>query len=280
MSAERIKNTYFILGPDRPEMRDIERVLKDQGANYGYGAFYVGKSTEMRRVLLRAAEGVLPVTGNYEDFSSVVMLNCNLPICTAPTIIEFSSRFARYYNQNPSQYWEESMIGRVYDYLGLEATKEARLTVALADCPHAGLIGMCPGITPEELLEFHGTRDALPDLKVALEETKRALKEVPVAEIGGVEVKCWPTTQTASEVPLKSICFLGVPTTGTITSPDSQTEIEYLIAAGDEDIMAAWCWNAKNRGLTIYQVINPAIYASACRPQQATLRYLDRGRLK
>lgn len=149
----------WILGAPDPEMQEIENLLKEAEETFWYAA------RDERRVhpgTAYRANGFLPDSPKAESSGTVILVECAVDKETRdrlnwnPEKVDHHRSGDPGYGCPPAEYWDASSIGQVYRILHGDAEPPNRLKlVAAADhCLRSAYQGECPGVDPEELMEW------------------------------------------------------------------------------------------------------------------------------
>lgn len=136
----------FILGRGDAEMLYIERTLRVRDIPYAWAPAVVTDSwlqAKIRGWKAEKASSIMPVFVECSGTVSVVSY----------VTIDHHGDCAQA-QFPPSQYWEGSSVGQVFNLLGLEATTEARIIAALDHCKASALRGLCPGVSSDDAREW------------------------------------------------------------------------------------------------------------------------------
>lgn len=135
---------YYILGADDPEMRAIEDVLSAAGVSYEYATHdglrvnprtaYQADQCDPKAVYVECApEGGIPEGAGQIDHHAPGHPGGSM---------------------GPDQSWQASSLGQVMDRLGVPPTRGQIITAAMDHCPAHAFRGECPGVTPDDALEW------------------------------------------------------------------------------------------------------------------------------
>lgn len=150
------KNYHFILGASDPEMEAIESLLKEHGCSFDYA------TTGCVRVHPGNAYGLLEFEVLFKDprlaQAQAVVVENNTPMRgwsnREVIVVDHHRPGDPGYGKGPDQYWEASSIGQVCALLGIEPDHHLRLVAAADHCLGAAYRGQCPGVDPDDLMEW------------------------------------------------------------------------------------------------------------------------------
>ena len=179
----------FVLGGNDPEMEYIERLLKEEGKCVLYAAVQDVKGTRRVFANKEAYEftHLIDQAGNITEVSSYACdahnweMEFNVVECKPKTVyipcsckgegcyhckdgvtsmliggirIDHHNPGDPGFGKEPSLYMEGSSLGQLIRLFGKEPTKEQMFIAAGDHCIAAAYKGMCPGVDPDELLDF------------------------------------------------------------------------------------------------------------------------------
>jgi hypothetical protein len=98
------------------------------------------------------------------------------------------------YGRPPTEYWEASSIGQLYNKLSIEPTKHARMIAAGDHCLYAAYHDMCPDIPKEDFVNFRmnffrkdKTPDQFSELKSRVIKRAKACKPIKLGNLDVID---------------------------------------------------------------------------------------------
>jgi hypothetical protein len=189
--------TLYLLGAKDPEMDRIAEVLDSQGQNFEFAM----KNGE--RVTPATAYAADPVAA--DDYDRIVYVECRPvpePKGKSSKVIDHHREGDPGYNKGPSQYWEASSLGQLFEELKLTPTRQDLVLAATDHCFPAALRGECPDYTApgariaeeevlnlkiEEIAEGSGTDKDY--VKQRVEHFQELLEAASMVKIGFERIK-------------------------------------------------------------------------------------------
>lgn len=174
----------FILGAADPEMSEIEGVLRNTRREFGYAG--LNGSRVAPGTAYKAVE-VIPVQGS--PGGEMVFVECAVDGVLAARVIDHHRPGDPGYGAPPERYLEASSLGQLLQLLGLDADRRQRIIAAADHCLFAAYAGRCPGVDPDDLLEFRlesraaFQKRSVEELKLAVASTIEALKTANRVEL-------------------------------------------------------------------------------------------------
>lgn len=173
----------WILGAADPEMERIEQLLRAAGE--------VVKHASVGWTRVRPEEAY-QANCPAEVAGSVYLVECDVAMATSPAArIDHHRPGDPGYGQPATKFWAASSIGQVATLLSVAPTKDLVLAAAADHCLAAAYRGECPGVNPDELMQWRvGTRAAFQkrsaaDILKDVSATRDALHEAPLIELVG-----------------------------------------------------------------------------------------------
>lgn len=152
----RDRDTTFVLGAQDPEMREIERVVRDAGFARVHAAADGRRCTSATAY---AADGVVEVGADGIARAQVlrpavpaVWVECRIAGREPLVKVDHHHPGDPGYTAEPEDYLLGSSLGQVLQLLEREPTETQRLLAASDHCLTAAYQGRCPGVDPHELL--------------------------------------------------------------------------------------------------------------------------------
>ncbi len=152
-------NTLYLLGAKDPEMDRIVEVLESQGQSFDFAT----KNGE-RVTPATAYAADAPAADNYDKIVYIECRPISEPKGIISKIIDHHREGDPGYNKGPSQYWEASSLGQLFDQLKLTPTRQDLVFAAMDHCFPAAMRGECPDYTKEG---SYITKEEVFELKVA-----------------------------------------------------------------------------------------------------------------
>lgn len=152
-----MRDKFYVLGAQDPEMREIEQILKSHGIPYGYAAVGLtrcnAKTAYQADSVITEVFGRRPVRRVVPPTVDLVTVECRLPASRPPSLlIDHHNEGDAGYEAPPTDYMAGASLGQLLRALGLAPTTTQRLLAASDHCLTAAYQGECPGVDPEELL--------------------------------------------------------------------------------------------------------------------------------
>jgi hypothetical protein len=138
------KTLFFVLGASDPEMNAIEEILNANQWAYTY-ALVDGRRVHPGNAY-RAEVNPIP------EHARLVTIECGLKNHVADIALDHHQQGDAGFGKLPEHYWEGSSIGQLHTLLNLSPTQAAKITAAADHCLTAAYAGLCPGVTPDEVL--------------------------------------------------------------------------------------------------------------------------------
>lgn len=206
-------NLFFILGAADPEMNLIEEILKGNGVPFVYATLAgerVSPASAYKADAVEIPQGLTPVWVECRPLGGAegIVVDHHNPgdpgfSCDPKEFLKGSSigqiLLALYvpegHTGHLSTQWGASLL--VYDNSTDECVRqipiprEVVLAAASDHCPGHAYKGKCPGVDPQELMEFRAARRAAflnKDIKEVLEGIEKGMEEMealPIVEIKG-----------------------------------------------------------------------------------------------
>jgi hypothetical protein len=179
---------FFILGAPDPEMREIERVLKEQGLDYAYAAVH-GRGVDAHEAY--SATGLTAVLPAGRELVYVECMVIGLP---AGLIIDHHNEGDPGFGKLPHEYATASSLGQTLALLELTPTPEQLVMMAADHCLAHAYRGLCPGVAVEALTEWRVRSRALArgltetELRIQIEAAKLAIAAAPTIRVGNADV--------------------------------------------------------------------------------------------
>lgn len=146
---------FFVLGSQDHEMREIERVCREDGHAFGY-AQVSGQVVKSCNAYSATGIGLNAIPRD----SRVVCVESAVMGLRAFDIIDHHNPGDPGYGKSPAQFFEGSSLGQFLTMIGREPSQRQRVIAAADHCLSAAYRGECPGVSVDELLEFRETTRA------------------------------------------------------------------------------------------------------------------------
>jgi hypothetical protein len=150
----------FILGAADPECSTIEKILIEKKIAYYYAYnnhHRVSSSTAYISNCIRSGKVELPNYYNFEDCIGV-FVECSVSDIRSRfkqvIVVDHHRKGDPGFGKPPAEYWLGSSLGQVCNLLNVEATKELKIIAAADHCLGSAYEGLCPDISPVELLNW------------------------------------------------------------------------------------------------------------------------------
>lgn len=158
MASQSPPGAFFVLGAADPEMRATERLLAD-----GNHAFTHARVDGKRVHPANAYRAPLPVAAGeaLAAGATVYLVECVGDAVPGTRRIDHHHPGDPGYGRPPDEYWPASSLGQtiaVIDRLqpgGMTVTPQLRMIAAADHCLGAAYRGLCPGVDPAALLDWH-----------------------------------------------------------------------------------------------------------------------------
>jgi len=150
------KDWTFVLGAQDPEMREIERVVADDGHTAVHAAKNRRrcnpKTAYEADSVVRVGPDMIPRPAVLPPKAPAVFVECTLRGHEPVARVDHHHPGDPGYEIGPQDYLRGSSLGQVLELLEREATDTQRLLAASDHCLTAAYQGACPGVDPGELL--------------------------------------------------------------------------------------------------------------------------------
>jgi len=212
------KDTTFLLGAQDPEMREIERVVRDAGLAALHAA-RGGRRCDARTAYL--ADAVVRV--GADGVARAAVLRPALPFVEVECTLDGRVPACRVdhhrpgdpgFEAPPEDFLRGASLGQVLALLEREATPTQRLLAAGDHCLTAAYAGRCPGVAPDELLFLRASWKArisgrsLTDVVDGIQDAARRARGRLDAEHG--EARFLDPTEVPGDLP-EGAAYAGVP---------------------------------------------------------------------
>jgi len=159
------KEWTFVLGAQDPEMREIERVLDDDGWPWLHAATGRRRCTAQTAYeangVVRVGPDNIPRAMVLPPKAPAVFVECGLVGWEPVLRVDHHHPGDPGYTAPPEDYLRGSSLGQVLTLLEREPTPTQRLLAASDHCLTAAYQGECPGVDPGELLILRASWKAL-----------------------------------------------------------------------------------------------------------------------
>lgn len=272
----------WILGASDPELEAIEGILAERGEVIAYATF-VGRADEALMRIVTGGKGVSRVhPGNaykadswdvlgvhdddleafFEKVDEYVYVECGMcdgPLDKPEIHVDHHLPGDPGFGGPPTEFWESSSIGQVYELLGIKPGKEQLFIAAADHCPAAAYQGKCPGVQPDELADwrirsraaFQGCTESEVRRRVLV--AMNVIDNAPTIDLGDIDIA---DVREQGQVPeLPEACLrLGRAVLYRLEAPDGRMKIGIIgagegTAAGIEPIEAFLDGWAASQGL-------------------------------
>lgn len=163
---KKSRETLFVLGAFDPEMEEIKEILIEIDAYF--------------KIIKVGGENVRPYQAYDSKLFDHVEIDPEVKLVVAiengyrwvhgPTVvIDHHNEGDPGYGLPPSKYWPGSSVGQLCSLLGITPWQELKLVAAADHCLAAAYRGECPGVNPEELMEWRA-RSRSSFQKISVEE--------------------------------------------------------------------------------------------------------------
>lgn len=183
-----MKQYFFLLGADDPEMQMNAALLHKHGQPFSY-ATTGGERSNPRNAY--AADPIEVPAGRR-----LVLIECEPRIVPADFVrIDHHRPGDPGYAKGPADYWPASSIGQLHILLGIPPTEHARIMAAYDHCFAAAMRGECDGVVAGAVLAkkmvllVQRTKTSWTEIRLHIEYYQRMIAESPVIEIGPQEVR-------------------------------------------------------------------------------------------
>ncbi|MEK7567616.1 MAG: hypothetical protein AAB513_01695 [Patescibacteria group bacterium] len=237
----------WVLGAPDPEMEAIEKLLLDCSQTVVYAAasgkrVFAGNAYK--------ADSTLPESGlDVERFSAWV--ECGFHGKKPEYIVDHHNPGDPGYGKGPSEFWQASSIGQVYQLLWnvawenrliLKPTRDHIFTAAADHCLAHAYAGKCSTVDPEELLlwriksraKFQGKSEEL--ISAHVERARKAVREraveTPFGLLADFGEETMPELLEASA--REGIAFLGV------GLPQRDGRRKKVLMGGSPEMISQW----------------------------------------
>lgn len=137
------KSYLFILGADDPEMRAIERILRQDGRAYCYA--------EINKVRVGPGEAYRIDTPKLTGDWVVVFIECAphdvARVPEGSVFIDHHRPGDPGYSLGASDYWQASSLGQLCAFLSIKCSAELDVIAAVDHCFASAVRGKCPGVS-------------------------------------------------------------------------------------------------------------------------------------
>ena len=270
-------NYLFVLGASDPEMAAIENLLRNCGQAFVYALQDDGQrvhpGSAYRHCRPSSKEISLAIYGEPDwDITDINLayVECGNPahLATGDIRIDHHRPGDPGYGQPPSEYWEASSLGQVYELLTLkdfyvegrqlgidnfpQNWGELKMVAAADHCLAAAYKDQCPEVDPQALrawriksrAEFQGRSEL--EILADVERAEAALKSAPRIEIGGAEIADL-RGPVIPELP-EAATYLGLGYLAEVADRDGRRKI--VISAGENTLREFMGSLASAQGLT------------------------------
>lgn len=244
-------NRVFILGAADPEMREIERVLTEQGLPFAYALHGRQRVTAPRAYVANATS--VPVPRDAE----VVFIECRVAYlaCASEVVVDHHRQGDPGFGLPPERYMEGSSLGQLLRLLELEPTQAQRVICAADHCLNHAYGNKCPGVSREELVEFRtASRSAnrgvsREQIAQEVEIARLALVAAEKVDILGTQVAWIDNVELLPEIADASAMY-GIPYMYRKLERDGRVKMGILGAAAP--IISAWMGATRNTLANLY----------------------------
>lgn len=251
------KDWTFVLGAQDPEMREIERVVKDAGLARLHAARDGRRCTPMTAY---AADGVVELGPDGIARARVlppkapsVFVECTLLGREPAARVDHHHPGDPGFDAGPEDYLRGSSLGQVLTLLEREPTETQRLLAASDHCLTAAYQGMCPGVDPDELLFLRASWQAkisgrtLSDVIEGILDAARRVRRHHDSELA--ESRFLDPTQIPRDLPEGS-AYAGMPVRYRALLPDGV--VKEMFKGGSAAAVEAFMDEHRAAGRSVY----------------------------
>lgn len=203
-------NLFFVLGAADVEMGFIEEALTAQGLPFAHATL---KGMRVSAATAYKANGIdkLVPAG-----AQVVRVECEVLGLEASFVVDHHREGDPGFGLGAQHFYEGSSLGQVLTLLGKTPTQRQRISCAADHCLADAYKGLCPGIAPQEVLEFRiGTRAAFQgvseqELGQKFAQAVQAIQTAETVTVAGETLAWLPNSHLFPEASEAS-ARLGVP---------------------------------------------------------------------
>lgn len=257
MAPMLAKQSTFVLGAQDPEMREIERVVRDAGFARMHAARDGRRCTPATAY---AANGVVEVGPDGIARAKVlppkapaVFVECALRDRGPAVRVDHHHPGDPGFDAGPQEYLRGSSLGQVLRLLEREPTETQRLLAASDHCLSAAYQGECPGVDPNELLFLRASWQAritgrtLSDVIEGVLDAAKRVRRHHDSEFG--ESRFLDPTQIPRDLPEGS-AYAGVPVRYRALLPDGV--LKEMLKGGSPQAVEAFMAEHRHAGRSVY----------------------------
>lgn len=251
------KDTSFVLGAQDPEMREIERVLRDDRRPRLHAARHGRRCTPMTAY---QADGVVVLGPDgiarprvLPPKAPAVYVECSLLERPPTARVDHHHPGDPGFTAGPHEYLRGSSLGQVLALLEREPTDTQRLLAAGDHCLSAAYQGECPGVDPDDLLFLRASWQAkisgrtLSDVIEGILEAAKRVRQHRDSESG--ESRFLDPTAIPRDLPEGS-AYAGVPVRYRALLPDGM--VKEMFKGGTAAAVEAFMNEHRRAGRSVY----------------------------
>lgn len=164
MTTNIQKPYFFVLGAPDHEMVEIRRVCKEKKLPHAHATRFGNVVRSFEAYRATDLRGRLPLD------HQVVFVECSVAGLRSALSIDHHHEGDPGYGKGPQDYMVGSSLGQFLALIGETPTQRQRVIAAADHCLSAAYRGQCPGVSPEELIQFR-------------EETRSEARGIPLDEL-------------------------------------------------------------------------------------------------
>lgn len=238
----------FILGAPDPEMREIEAVLTQKGEIFAYAGLngircFSGNAYSADCLLRTIDNNLVEWTAPHD--AAVIAVECGVEGITPNKLLDHHRPGDPGHSMGPERFMDGASLGQLLTYLEMEPTERQRLICAGDHCPSLAYRGLCPGVSPDDLLrhrlaEKAAHRQVEPwRMFLQFERAKRAVDTAECHELWGQQI-IWLDSELENQFPLfaEASAYLGRPMMYDTYVTDGRRKVGILGASSE--IVSNW----------------------------------------
>ncbi|HEX6362960.1 MAG TPA: hypothetical protein VFZ93_08390 [Albitalea sp.] len=251
------KEWMFALGAQDPEMREIERVIRDAGHGFAHAARAGRRCTAQTAY---AADGVVRV--GMDNVPRPALLLPKQPVVTVECAVRDVEPVHRVDHHNPGDpgytappeaYLRGASLGQVLELLERDPDETQRLLAAADHCLTAAYQGRCPGVDPGDLLFLRASWQAkmsgrtLSDVVEGILDAAKRVRRHHDSEAG--ESRFLDPIETPRDV-AEGAAYAGVPVRYRALLPEGV--LKEMFKGGTPDAVRAFMAGHREAGRSVY----------------------------